>query len=301
MASGTPESTAASPLQLCVVLPTFNEADNLASLVARLDAALTGIAWEAIIVDDDSKDGTADAARALSLTDRRVRVIQRIGRRGLASAAIEGMCATAAPHVAVMDADHQHDPGPAAANAGGADFGRLRPRLCLALCRGGEHGRLEPTRPGACFGPRQFARAAADRGAVDRSDERLFHAARRDRAGAGAAPFGRRLQDPARYPCHGRAAAQGQGVSAAVRRARGRREQARPGGGVRIPRRALRQVARADHPDPVCAVRDDRRGGRRGPHGGARLVPEPVRRSRSGSASGSPRSTSARLSLRLSR
>ena len=97
-------------LQLAIVLPTLNERKNLRPLVARLDAALTGISWEAIFVDDNSADGTADEARAIGLDDPRVRCIQRIGRRGLASAAIEGMCATAAPVVAVMDADHQHDP-----------------------------------------------------------------------------------------------------------------------------------------------------------------------------------------------
>jgi dolichol-phosphate mannosyltransferase len=101
---------AARPLELAVVLPTLNERGNLRALAERLDAALAGIAWEAIIVDDNSPDGTADEARTLSLADPRIRVIQRIGRRGLASAAIEGMCATAAPVVAVMDADHQHDP-----------------------------------------------------------------------------------------------------------------------------------------------------------------------------------------------
>ncbi len=97
-------------LQLAIVLPTLNERANLAPLVERLDAALAGIAWEAIFVDDNSPDGTADEARALSRRDPRIRVIQRIGRRGLASAAIEGMLSTAAPVVAVMDADHQHDP-----------------------------------------------------------------------------------------------------------------------------------------------------------------------------------------------
>jgi dolichol-phosphate mannosyltransferase len=97
-------------LQLAVVLPTYNEHANVGSMVARLDEALAGIAWEAIFVDDNSPDGTADEARAISRRDPRVRVIQRIGRRGLASAAIEGMLATAAPVVAVMDADHQHDP-----------------------------------------------------------------------------------------------------------------------------------------------------------------------------------------------
>lgn len=100
----------ARPLELAVVLPTFNERGNLASLVERLDKALADISWEAIFVDDDSPDGTSDEARNISLGDRRVRVIHRIGRRGLASAAIEGMMATSAPVVAVMDADHQHDP-----------------------------------------------------------------------------------------------------------------------------------------------------------------------------------------------
>ncbi len=98
------------PLQLAIILPTYNERANLRPLVARLDAALGGIRWEAIYVDDNSPDGTADEARAIGLEDPRIRVIQRIGRRGLASAAIEGMLATSAPHVAVMDADLQHDP-----------------------------------------------------------------------------------------------------------------------------------------------------------------------------------------------
>jgi dolichol-phosphate mannosyltransferase len=97
-------------LELAIVLPTLNERDNLAPLVERIAAVLGPEGWEVIVVDDDSADGTADAARALALADPRVRAIHRIGRRGLASAAIEGMCATAAPFVAVMDADHQHDP-----------------------------------------------------------------------------------------------------------------------------------------------------------------------------------------------
>ena len=97
-------------LKLAIILPTLDERENLAPLIARIDAALGGIAWEAIVVDDNSADGTADEVRRIARADPRVRVIQRIGRRGLASAAIEGICATAAPFVAVMDADHQHDP-----------------------------------------------------------------------------------------------------------------------------------------------------------------------------------------------
>ncbi|MEL6877937.1 MAG: glycosyltransferase family 2 protein [Pseudomonadota bacterium] len=97
-------------LELAIILPTLNERGNLAPLVERIESALGDGGWEVLIVDDNSADGTADEARAIALTDNRVRVIQRIGRRGLASAAIEGFCATAAPYVAVMDADHQHDP-----------------------------------------------------------------------------------------------------------------------------------------------------------------------------------------------
>lgn len=100
---------ATGPLELAVVVPTFNERANVATLIARLDGALGDIRWEAIFVDDDSPDGTADAARELARVDARVRVIQRIGRRGLSSACIEGMCATAAPIVAVIDGDLQHD------------------------------------------------------------------------------------------------------------------------------------------------------------------------------------------------
>ena len=96
-------------LQLAVVIPTFNEKANVATLIAKLDQALVGLNWEAIFVDDDSPDGTADAAREIARLDKRVRVIQRIGRRGLSSACIEGMCATAAPVVAVIDGDLQHD------------------------------------------------------------------------------------------------------------------------------------------------------------------------------------------------
>jgi len=100
----------ARPLELAIILPTLNERDNLAPLVERIEGALGTSGWEVLIVDDNSSDGTSDEARRIALTDPRVRVIQRIGRRGLSSAAIEGFCATAAPYVAVMDADHQHDP-----------------------------------------------------------------------------------------------------------------------------------------------------------------------------------------------
>ncbi|WP_109808540.1 glycosyltransferase family 2 protein [Sphingosinithalassobacter portus] len=99
----------APALEVAVVIPTFNERANVPILIERLDAALKGRQWEAIFVDDNSPDGTADVAREIARSDSRVRVIQRIGRRGLSSACIEGMCATAAPCVAVIDGDLQHD------------------------------------------------------------------------------------------------------------------------------------------------------------------------------------------------
>jgi dolichol-phosphate mannosyltransferase len=95
--------------ELAIVVPTLNERPNIAPLLERLKDTLTGVAYEVIFVDDDSTDGTPEAVRAISQTAPNVRLIQRIGRRGLASACIEGMLATSAPYVAVMDADLQHD------------------------------------------------------------------------------------------------------------------------------------------------------------------------------------------------
>jgi len=94
---------------LTVVVPCYNERPNVAPLVAALDAALTGIAWEVVCVDDDSPDGTAAEARRLGRLDQRVRCIRRIGRRGLSSAVVEGALASSALFVAVMDGDLQHD------------------------------------------------------------------------------------------------------------------------------------------------------------------------------------------------
>src|SRR3712207_4782158 len=98
-----------APLELAVIIPTFNEAANVEKLLGLLDEALRGIVWEAIFVDDDSGDGTADLIRDIGRTNIRVRVLQRLGRRGLSSAVIEGMMATSAPVLAVIDADLQHD------------------------------------------------------------------------------------------------------------------------------------------------------------------------------------------------
>ena len=106
-----PESLrqAVSTPQLAVIVPTFNERDNVTTLFRRLEVALAGVSWEVIFVDDNSPDGTWDVVRGLARQDSRVRCIRRIGRRGLSGACIEGILASSAPYAAVIDADLQHD------------------------------------------------------------------------------------------------------------------------------------------------------------------------------------------------
>jgi dolichol-phosphate mannosyltransferase len=106
VAPAPPRSTS---VELSVVVPSYNERGNVTALIDRLEAALQDVSWEVIYVDDDSPDGTADEVRASARTDRRVRCVQRIGRRGLASAVIEGILTSSAPYAAVIDADLQHD------------------------------------------------------------------------------------------------------------------------------------------------------------------------------------------------
>ena len=95
--------------ELSVIVPTFNERANVVELMQRLRNSLKGHSWEVIFVDDDSPDGTAQLVREVGQHDHRVRCIQRIGRRGLSSACIEGMLASSAPYLAVIDGDLQHD------------------------------------------------------------------------------------------------------------------------------------------------------------------------------------------------
>jgi dolichol-phosphate mannosyltransferase len=95
--------------ELAIVVPTFNEKDNVVELVTRLERVLDGIQWEVIFVDDDSPDCTSDLVRYLAQSKSHVRCVQRIGRRGLSRAVVEGILATASPYIAVMDGDLQHD------------------------------------------------------------------------------------------------------------------------------------------------------------------------------------------------
>jgi dolichol-phosphate mannosyltransferase len=102
----------ASPLrgpELSVIVPTFNERGNVAELAERISKCLGDCAWELVFVDDDSPDGTAEVVRQLAAQDSRIRCVQRLGRRGLSSACVEGMLASSAPYLAVIDGDLQHD------------------------------------------------------------------------------------------------------------------------------------------------------------------------------------------------
>jgi dolichol-phosphate mannosyltransferase len=107
--SGSKSPLQAGTPQLSVIVPTFNERDNVPTLFRRLETALAGVTWEVIFVDDNSPDQTWDLVRGLARRDSRVRCIRRIGRRGLSGACIEGILASSAPCAAVIDADLQHD------------------------------------------------------------------------------------------------------------------------------------------------------------------------------------------------
>lgn len=95
--------------EISIVVPTFKERENIGELHERIASVLGDTSWELIFVDDDSPDGTADLVRELAQRDCRVRCIQRLGRRGLSTAVVEGALSSAAPILAVMDADLQHD------------------------------------------------------------------------------------------------------------------------------------------------------------------------------------------------
>lgn len=94
---------------LTVVIPTYNEAENLPELVGRLQKVLDGRNYELLVVDDDSPDGTWELAEELAKTTGLIRVIRRIDETGLSSAIIRGMQEARGAVIAVIDADLQHD------------------------------------------------------------------------------------------------------------------------------------------------------------------------------------------------
>jgi len=94
---------------LSIIIPTYNERDNIQPLVERLHRVLAGQSYEVIFIDDDSRDGTAEAVREME-KHFPVRVLVRKDKKGLASAVVDGISYAAGDIVAVMDADLQHPP-----------------------------------------------------------------------------------------------------------------------------------------------------------------------------------------------
>ncbi len=97
------------PPHLVLVIPTCNEAENIHPLLDRLQDVLENLDWEVIFVDDDSTDGTRQRIAERARDDHRVSCLHRVGRKGLSTACVEGILASDASVVAIMDADLQHD------------------------------------------------------------------------------------------------------------------------------------------------------------------------------------------------
>jgi dolichol-phosphate mannosyltransferase len=98
-----------APLEFSLIIPTYNERDNLPELFARLDRVLNGCAFEVILVDDDSPDTTWLAAGKFQAQYDWLRVIRRRGERGLSSAVVCGFRQARGDVLGVMDGDLQHD------------------------------------------------------------------------------------------------------------------------------------------------------------------------------------------------
>jgi dolichol-phosphate mannosyltransferase len=95
---------------LSLVIPTFNERENVVPLLEELEAALDGVSWQAVFVDD-STDGTDELLAEIAAGDARVRLIHRLENRGgLAGAVVEGLAEAQGSYVCVIDADLQHPP-----------------------------------------------------------------------------------------------------------------------------------------------------------------------------------------------
>ncbi|MCP5503030.1 MAG: glycosyltransferase family 2 protein [Leptospiraceae bacterium] len=94
-----------------LIIPTFNEKDNICILIPKLKELFiqNSISYEIIVVDDDSPDLTWKIARDKFEDDISVRVIRRVGKKGLSSAVIDGMSVARGKYLGVIDADMQHD------------------------------------------------------------------------------------------------------------------------------------------------------------------------------------------------
>lgn len=149
--------------ELTVVVPAFRERDNIPALLTALEQALAGRDWETIVVVDDAFDGTEEFVRERAQRDPRVRCIHRIGRRGRASACIEGMLASSAPYIAVMDADLQHDESLLPGMLDALKHGDSDIAVASRYMSGGSTGDLAPSRVWVSRTARLLSRAVSGR------------------------------------------------------------------------------------------------------------------------------------------
>jgi len=151
MALISSERQSKSTKKLTLIIPTLNEVSNIQPLIEGLDSVLGEISWSAIIIDDDSEDGTYDVIRTIAAEKPYIKGVRRIGRRGLSSACIEGMAMATSPYIAVLDADLQHDEH------------LLRPML--ELIEGNQFDLVAASRflPGGSVGPLSRRRALMSR------------------------------------------------------------------------------------------------------------------------------------------
>ncbi len=221
--------------ELSVVVPTFNERDNVTVLYRRLEATLSGIAWEVVFVDDNSPDGTWEVVRGLARKDSRVRCVRRIGRRGLSGACIEGILASSGPYAAVIDADLQHDETQLPKMVALLRSGEAELVVGSRYIEGGSADSFNKQRAGASQLATEVARRALKVEVADPMSG--FFMIRRDRfeqlAPAALDPG---LQDPARRHCDRAGQTAYDRNSLHFRFAPARREQARFHGGAGFPR-----------------------------------------------------------------
>ena len=95
---------------ISIIIPTYNEKENLPTLFQKISNSLKGELFELIIVDDNSPDGTADFAEYLSKTYKFVKILKRSGKLGLATAIKDGLKLANGEIVLIMDADLSHPP-----------------------------------------------------------------------------------------------------------------------------------------------------------------------------------------------
>lgn len=166
-----------APVTLSVVLPTFNEAENIEPLVRRLSAALRGVPHELLVMDDRSRDGTAEVARGLAAANPALRVIERPPPPGLTRSIRDGVEQSRGRLVAWMDCDLSHPPelvtellrplqageadlaiasryAPGGADARGLPFAQVYSRIINLLCQALIHSSVRDYTSGYVMGRR---------------------------------------------------------------------------------------------------------------------------------------------------